>query len=113
MNNEDMFAQLRLKPHARLALRADVHYLRLSSAKDLWYAGGGAFQRQTFGYAARPSNGRQALGTLADVSVDYQLTPRAALAFYLGGVRGGGVAGSIYPEGRNARFAYLEFTQRF
>ncbi|HWQ33259.1 MAG TPA: alginate export family protein [Blastocatellia bacterium] len=113
MNNEDAFVQLRLKPHAKLSLRTDVHHLRLSSAKDLWYAGGGAFQAQTFGYAARPSNGKQSLGTLADVSIDCNVTSRSTLTFYLGGVRGGGVAGSIYPEGRNARFAYLEFTQRF
>ncbi len=113
MNNEDAFAQLRLKPHAKFSLRADVHRLRLSSAKDLWYAGGGAFQAQTFGYAARPSGGRQSLGTLADVSIDYNVTARTTLTCYLGGVRGGGVAGSIYPEGRHARFAYLEFTQKF
>jgi hypothetical protein len=49
MNNEDVFGQLRIKPHAKLAVRFDAHRLRLSSSKDLWYVGGGAFQKRTFG----------------------------------------------------------------
>lgn len=113
MNNEDSFAQVMLKPHAKLALRADAHYLRLSSANDLWYSGGGAFQNQTFGFSGRPSNGKKALGTLADVSLDYTVTPRTLLTFYLGGVHGGGVESGTYPLGGNARFAYIELTQRF
>jgi hypothetical protein len=116
MNNEDVFAQLRLKPHARLSLRTDVRYLRLSNERDLWYAGGGAFQKTTFGYAARPSGGRKSLGTLFDLSADYNLASRTALTFYLGGVRGGGVQANIYPQGGTrpgARFLYFELTQRF
>lgn len=113
MNNEDAFVQLRLKPHAKVALRSDVHHLRLSSARDLWYVGGGAFQQQTFGYVGRPSNGRKTLGTMIDLSADWNVTPRTALTFYIAGVRGGGVAERIYPDGRNARFAYVELTQRF
>jgi Alginate export len=113
MNNEDVFAQLRLKPHAKLSLRADAHHLRLSNAKDLWYAGGGAFQRQTFGYTGRPSNENKTLGATLDLSVDWNLTPKTSLTFYVAGVRGGGVAERIYPEGRNARFAYIEVIRRF
>jgi len=113
MNNEDIFAQLRLKPHAKLSLRADVHYLRLSNAKDLWYVGGGAFQRQTFGYIGRPSNGNKALGAMIDLSVDWNVTPQTSLTFYVAGVSGGGVAERIYPDGSNARFAYIELTRRF
>ena len=113
MNLEDVFAQLMLKPQAKLGLRADARHLRLSSAQDQWYLGGGAFQADTFGYTARPSGSKRTLGTLVDLSVDYNLTPRTALTFYLGGVRGGGVAENIYPDGRSARFAYLELTRRF
>jgi hypothetical protein len=113
MNNEDVFAQLRLKPHAKVALRADARHLRLGNAKDLWYVGGGAFQRQTFGYGGRPGNGNKTLGAMVDLSVDWNLTPQTALTFYLAGVRGGGVAESLYPDGRNARFAYIELTRRF
>jgi hypothetical protein len=113
MNIEDTFAELMLKPAARLALRADVHHLRLSSIEDFWYAGGGAFQRQTFGYTGRPSSGKKTLGTMFDLSIDYALTPSTALTFYVSAVRGGAVASQIYPLGGNARLAYLEATRRF
>jgi hypothetical protein len=113
MNNEDVFGQLRLKPHAKVGVRVDVHHVRLSSARDSWYLAGGAFQRDTFGFAARPSGGRKSLATLVDASVDYNLTPRTTLSFFVSGVRGGDVAGGIYPTGRNARFALVELTQRF
>jgi hypothetical protein len=116
MNNEDMFAQLRLKPHARVSLRSDVHYLRLSSTRDLWYVGGGAFQDKTFGYVGRPSGGRKSLGTMFDLSADFNVTQTTVLTFYASGVRGGGVQAFIYPAGGNnpvARFVYLELSQRF
>jgi hypothetical protein len=113
MNNEDVFGQVRLRPHPKLALRIDAHHLRLSKTQDMWYQGGGAFQQKTFGYVARPANGHKTLGTLIDASLDYTIAPRTTLSFYLGGVRGGGVAARIYPEGRNARFAYIELAQRF
>jgi hypothetical protein len=41
------------------------------------------------------------------------VTPQTVLTFYLAGVRGGSVAGRIYPDGRNARFAYIELMKRF
>jgi len=113
VNNEDVFAQLRLKPHAKIGLRTDVHHLRLSDANDQWYLGGGAFQKNTFGYTGRPGNGQKTLGTMVDFSLDYAVTPTTALTFYIAGVRGGRVTGRIYPDGGNSRFAYLELTKRF
>jgi hypothetical protein len=116
MNNEDVYAQLKLKPHARLSLRAEVHSLRLSSRDDLWYAGGGAFQEGTFGYTGRASGGRRSLGTLFDLSADVNVTPTTTLTFYGAGVRGGGVQSVIYPAGGAnpvARFFYAELTRRF
>jgi hypothetical protein len=116
MNMEDAYAQLKLKPHARVNLRADVHHLRLSSANDLWYVGGGAFQDGTFGYAGRPSGGRRSLGTLFDISADITINPTTTLTFYGAAVRGGGVQSFIYPAGGSnpaARFIYAELTKRF
>jgi hypothetical protein len=116
MNTEDAYAQLKLKPHARLALRAYVRHLRLSSRHDLWYVGGGAFQEATFGYAGRASGGHKGLGTLFDLSADITLTPLTALTFYGAGVRGGGVQSFVYPAGGSnpaTRFFYAELTRRF
>jgi hypothetical protein len=113
MNNEDAFAQLRMKPRPKLTMRMDIHHLRLSSKQDLWYLGGGAFEQKTFGYTGRPSSGRKTLGVLVDVSADYALTPTTTLTFYLAGVHGGRVPENIYPSGRNARYLYLELSKRF
>lgn len=116
MNGEDAFAQVTLKPHASLTLRADVHALRLSNKHDLWYAGGGAFQETTFGYQGRPSGGRRGLGTLFDLSADVAVTPTATLTLYGAGVRGGDVVSHVYPAGGSrptARFFYAELTKRF
>ncbi|MDX2045106.1 MAG: alginate export family protein [Acidobacteriota bacterium] len=113
MNNEDSFVQIRLKPHTRLALRTDVHYLRLSDKRDLWFVGGGAFQKQTFGFVGRAANNAKTLGMFIDISADLTINPTTVMTFYLAGVRGGDVAENIYPEGKNLRFAYLELTKRF
>ncbi len=116
MNTEDAYAQLKLKPHARLALRAEVHSLRLSNQRDLWYVGGGAFQENSFGYVGRASAGRRGLGTLFDLSADLSVTPTTTLTFYAAGVRGGDVQSSIYTAGGanpTARFLYAELTKRF
>ena len=116
MNNKDVYAQLRLKPQARIALRAEVHSLRLSSRNDLWYAGGGAFQEGTFGYTGRAGLGHKSLGTLFDLSADITVTPTTTLTFYGAGVRGGQVESAIYPAGGanpTARFFYAELNKRF
>ena len=113
---EDVYSQLRLKPHARVALRADVHLLRLSNASDLWYTGGGAFQEGTFGYTGRTTGGHRSMGTLFDISADITVTPTTTLTFYGDGVRGGGAQRFIYPAGGQnpiARFFYAELTKRF
>lgn len=113
MNNEDAFVQLRLKPHAKLNLRTDLRHLRLSNKNDLWFVGGGAFQKQTFGFIGRTSNGKQSLGTMVDVSADWAVTPTTTFTVYWAGVRGGEVASSIYPSGSNSRLAYVELMKRF
>jgi hypothetical protein len=116
MNNQDVFAEFRFQPAAKLAVRTDVRYLRLSDRRDLWYLGGGAFQERTFGYVGRPSNQRAGLGTLFDVSLDYDLAAKTRMTFYFGGVRGGSVQSAIYPAGGSnpgARFLYVELLQRF
>ena len=116
MNNQDVFVQLRMRPHARLGLRFDVHHLQLSSSQDLWYTGGGAFQKRTFGYVGRPSSGNRSLGVLSEISADVTIANRTAMTFYVGGIRGGKVQSAIYPPRGSkpvARFVYLEFVQRF
>ena len=114
MNNEDTFVEFTFKPHTRFSLRADIHHLRLSSRQDLWYLGGGACSKEHLWVTSgRPSNGANTLGTLFDVSLDYQLAAKSTFTFYLAGIKGGGVASRIYPAGGNTRYAYIEFNQKF
>lgn len=113
MNNEDLYATLNLRPISKLALRSEVHALRLASASDLWYLGGGAFQPQTFGYTGRPSNGNRGLANVWDLSADYPLTRYFAATLYYGHAWGKGVIASIYPKDANGQLIFLETNLHF
>jgi hypothetical protein len=113
MNNEDLYATFNLRPSAKLMLRSEAHALRLASAADLWYLGGGAFQRQTFGYTGRASNGNRGLANVWDLSADYQVTRAWSATLYYAHAWGKGVIAGIYPNDRNGQLAYLETNFRF
>ena len=55
MNLNDRFVQALLKPHPRLAIRADVHWLSLAQAADGWYYGSGATQEEGQNLRLRPA----------------------------------------------------------
>lgn len=112
MNVDQRAATLVLRPGTRLTLRGDVQAIRLASATDLWYSGGGAFERATFGYAGRPAGGRRALATLADVSADLRLSSRVGINGYLARAAAGDVARSVYPGTGPAWFGYVELDVR-
>jgi Alginate export len=113
MNNEDLYGTLNLRPSAKLMLRSEAHALRLASAADFWYLGGGAFQRQTFGYTGRPSNGNRGLANVWDFSADYQITRAWSATLYYAHAWGKGIIAGIYPNDRNGQMAYLETNFRF
>jgi hypothetical protein len=113
MNNEDLYGTLNLRPVSKLGLRSEVHTLRLASASDLWYLGGGAFQPQTFGYTGRPSNGTRGLANVCDLSADYQFTRAFAATLYYGHAFGKGVISAIYPKDANGQLIFLETNFHF
>jgi hypothetical protein len=114
MNNEDLFAQLILRPGKKLTARADWHRLRLTEGSDLWYVGGGAYQNnRSFGYAGRPSGGNRDLATMVDLSLDYQLSPQMTITLYGALINGGNVPGAIYTRDDDSRFAYVELVRRW
>jgi len=94
-------------------VHASVHSLRLASASDLWYVGGGAFQPSTFGHSGRPSNGHSTLATLYDVSGDITAGPRLSIGLYYGHAAGGRLTRSIYPGSGGAGFGCVELLFRF
>ncbi len=112
-NNEDFYGSLDLHPQAKLAVRSELHALRLNHATDLWYSGGGVFQPRTFGYTGRPSNGNHSLANVWDVSADYQMTKAFSIGAYYGHAWGKTVIASIYPNDRSGQFAYAETNLRF
>lgn len=109
MNNTDEFVQVIEKPVKRLAFRSDLHWLRLTSAQDLWYSGGGAFDNKVFGFSARPANGHTSLASVPDISADWQTANNININFYYGYAQGKSVVAAIYPSDRNMQFGYVEF----
>lgn len=113
MNLTEAFLSARLEPHKALTLQGEFHLLRLSAREDLWYAGGGAFDEETFGFGGRPSGGERELARLLDLSVDYRFSPHSSATLYLAHAFGRAVVETSYPDGGSATYAYLELQQRF
>lgn len=111
MNLEDLSVSLVLRPSTRVTLRGEAHRLNLSESTDLWYAGGGAFEKATFGYAGRPSNGQRDLATTFDGAAEFRINNAVSINGYFSVARGGEVIRSIY-SGRTARLGYLEVELR-
>lgn len=109
MNNADEFVQIIDKPMKQLALRSDLHWLQLASGHDLWYAGGGAFDNKVFGFLGHPANGYTSLGSVADLSANWQTTKNIDLNFYYGHVWGKTVVKQSYPTDPKMQFGYVEF----
>jgi hypothetical protein len=113
MNDKDGFVQVIDHPTKRLELRSDLHWLQLTSNKDLWYSGGGAYDNKVFGYQGRPNNGHSSLASVIDVSSSWQATKNASVNLYYGHATGKSVASKIYPEDSNAQFGYIELVYRW
>lgn len=113
MNNRDLFVQLMLKPSSKLSLRLDWHMLWLTKSEDFWYAGGGAFNHNSFGYVGRPSGGAKRLMDLIDLSVDYAPNPNLSWTIYIGKAWGKDVVRANFPSKDDAFFGYLEVIRRW
>jgi uncharacterized protein with beta-barrel porin domain len=113
MNLKDAFGQLILRPHPRLSVRMEGHRLWLTEANDLWYAGGGAFAQNNFGFAGRPSGGSTDLGSVVDLGIDWNVNRSLTLSGYYGHAFGGEVIQNLFPSRSDADFAYLEAIYRF
>jgi hypothetical protein len=108
MNLEDGFVEIVDRPVKKWELRSDLHWLQLTSAKDLWYQGGGAFDNKVFGFTGRPSNGHSSFLTLEDISSDWHAKPYLDVNAYYAHAIGKTVIGAIYPANRRGQLGYLE-----
>ncbi len=112
MNNEDGFIQLILRPRLGLSWRTDLHNLRLSESRDLWYQGSGATLEDRnvgFGFPGRPAFGHRDLFRMVETSLSYDVSKWLALSVYYGHVFGGSVVRALF-AGDQADFGYLEVT---
>lgn len=113
MNRTEEFIQVMDKPSKKVDVRSDLHFLQLTAANDLWYQGGGAFDSKVFGFVGRSSGGHTSFATLADASVDAQLTASLTLSLYYAHAFGRSVVRTDYPAGSQANFGYLELLYKF
>ncbi len=112
MNSTDAFVMFSMKPHAKVTLASELHALKLTESRDLWYAGGGAFEKRSFGFSGRPSNGHDDFAHVLDFSADYAMNAKTNFHAYVGFARGGDVVDAIFTDDK-ARFVYVEVTRRF
>ena len=112
-NSTDVYGIVALRPIPRFTLRGEIHGLRLSSAQDLWYQGGGAYQMRSFGYQGRPVNGEGNLATLYDVSAEFRITPDFVFTGYVARAREGAAMHAAYPQHGPGTLAYIEVERRF
>lgn len=110
MNLRDVMAQLIFDPIGSLQVQASMHGLWLDSSQDLWYAGGGEYDNHYFGYTGRPTFGHAYLGTLADWQLTWKVNEQVSTQIYYGHIFGGNVIGSVYPNGREGDFGYVQMT---
>lgn len=108
MNLKDGFIQIVNRPLKKWELRSDLHWLQLTSNKDLWYQGGGAFDNKVFGFTGRPSNGFSSFNSFADISSDWHATSHLDVNLYYGHAWGRTVVSKIYPAGQTGQLGYLE-----
>ncbi len=113
MNSTDEFVQVMDQPSKRLSLRSDLHWLQLTSGKDDWYQGGGAYDNKVFGFTGRPGNGHSSFASVFDASADWQTTRNIAINFYYAHAWGKSVVGAIYPVDRNTQYGFVEFVYRW
>jgi len=111
MNSQDAFAQFLLKPHPRVQVRTDAHWLRLTEKKDLWYAGGGATNDDVFGFSGTPSGDHRELAYLVDLAVNVQIWKQLGAYLYYGHAFGQGVVKQTF-AGEGADYGYVELTWR-
>jgi hypothetical protein len=113
MNNSDQFLQVIDNPVKKLEIRSDLHFLQLTSDKDFWYQGGGAFDNKVFGFVGRPANLHHSFASVVDISSDYQLTKSLAVNLYFAHSFGKSAIAAIYPADASANFGYLELVYRW
>lgn len=110
-NLVDAFLQLKLNPAPPLTLNLFVHWLWLANDADARYAGSGAFDRKSFGFAATPSRGYRHVGVEYDVVASYVLHRAATLEVGCSWLDGGNLFRRS--ASNDALFAYVSIELKY
>jgi hypothetical protein len=112
MNSRDLFVQFAAKPRPAMTLAFEAHRLGLTSSRDLWYSGGGAFDEKVFGVNGRPASGHDDLLNVIDANVEWKVNSLTTVTFYAAHAHGGAVVTAIF-QGGSANYVHLEVLRRF
>jgi hypothetical protein len=108
MNLKDAGAELMMNPAKRIKWRTTLHGLWLASSRDLWYAGGGAYNNTLFGCVGLPSHGHDYLATVMNSGPTLKIDRHLSISFYIGHAFGGPVVTANFPSGHNETLIYAE-----
>lgn len=112
MNNQDVFVQWILEPHPMVSVRLDLHWLRLNSANDLAYFGGGATKNDLFGYGGTNGQGRINLAYLTHLMLTVRPTAFMTINGFYAHAWGQGVINAAF-EGAGGNYGFLEMIFAF
>lgn len=109
MNTHDLFVQQVLHLSESIALTSGVHHIRLSSADDLLYAGGGANRsHDDFGFKGTHLAAKE-VGALLDIGLSWNITPELSSQIYLGHLFGGEAIRETF-ESDHLTYGFVELT---
>lgn len=114
MNLQDAFIQMNVSPTPTTKVTIDLHHLSLNNSSDLFYGGLGPTLRSgAFGYSGRPSDGKDDVGQLVDITFTHKLTKELSWRFYYGHAFGGSVIKNVYQGKKDADMVYIDFNLVF
>jgi hypothetical protein len=113
-NLRDAYVETLFPAGSRVKVRVALHDFALTEETDGWYGGSGAFEEESFGYAARlPPGGRFPSRDLGrELNTDVTWTLPAGLQLGIGGgyFWGGEAAEALLPAEEDGRWVYLEMS---
>ncbi len=110
-NLRDAYVEALFGIGPKLKARTAIHDFALTEAADAWYGGSGAYEKGTFGYAARSINGpypSKSLGQELDVELTWPLPSGFELGVGGGHWWSGAAADAFFLRKQDGNWAYLQ-----
>ncbi|MCI0668379.1 MAG: alginate export family protein [Methylococcaceae bacterium] len=108
MNNQDVFVQAIVKPHPKVNVRLDFHWLRVNESNDLLYSGAGATSDSFFGYAGAPTGGSVNLAYLTHFMVNFKPLDYLSFNMFYAHAFGQSIINKQQYSGSQGNYGFLE-----